>query len=146
MGSDLRITTLLTFSTDTGCSTSIIKLNSLPDFKNASNKRSKVTNWTTNGGGFVTTSEVPLTFKLPGFTSSKSITYTFQIDKTKSNHKYDVILGRDIQRALGMDILWSKETIIWDNISVPMRSKLTENITKFKDVRTLIFKKVQKSV
>ena len=90
-----------------------------------------ITNWTTNGGGFVTKSEVPLTFKFPGFTPSKSITYTFQIDETKSNHEYDVNLGRDIQRALGMDILWSKETIIWENISVPMRCKLTENITKF---------------
>ena len=80
----------------------------------------------------MTKSEVPLTFKLPGFTPSKSITYIFQIDETKSNHKHDFILGRDIQRALGMDILWSKETIIWENISVLMRSKLTENTTKFK--------------
>ena len=72
-----------------------------------------ITNWTTNGGGFVTKSEVPLTFKLPGFTPSKSITYTFQIDETKSNHEYDVNLGRDIQRALGMDILLSKETLLW---------------------------------
>ena len=54
----------------------------------------------------MTKSEAPVTFKLPGFTPNKSITWTFQINKTKLDHDYDVIIGHDMQHALGMDILW----------------------------------------
>ena len=32
---------------------------------------------------------------------------------------YDIILGQDILNALLIDILYSEDTVVWDNLSLP---------------------------
>ena len=34
---------------------------------------------------------------------------------------YDIILGRDILKALKIDILYSEYKVVWDNLSLPMQ-------------------------
>ncbi len=57
---------------------------------------------------------------MPDFTPSKTIEWQFAVDETTLYSKYNMILGRDIQQALGMDILWSTGHLRWDGIQIPM--------------------------
>ena len=34
---------------------------------------------------------------------------------------YDIILGQDILKALNIDILYSEDKVIWDNLSLPIQ-------------------------
>jgi hypothetical protein len=44
------------------------------------------------------------------------------VDDTAQQSKYDMIIGRDLQLALGMDILFSTKQLKWDGIIIPMRT------------------------
>jgi hypothetical protein len=77
--------------------------------------------WSTNGGKFNTRYEVPLTIVLPEFSSSMEGQWLCAIDENP-NSTYDMILGRDLQSALRMDILFSTGTLVWNEISIPMRT------------------------
>jgi hypothetical protein len=77
--------------------------------------------WSTNGGKFNTRYEVPLTMVLPEFSSSMEVQWSCAIDKNP-NSTYDMILGRDLQSALRMDILFSTGTLVCNEISIPMRT------------------------
>ena len=35
---------------------------------------------------------------------------------------YDMIIGTDLMHEIGMDIIFSKTAMVWDNASVPMQS------------------------
>jgi hypothetical protein len=77
--------------------------------------------WSTNGGKFNTRYEVPLTIVLPEFSSSMEVQWSCAIDENPDS-TYDMILGRDLQSALRMDILFSTGTLVWNEISIPMRT------------------------
>jgi len=81
--------------------------------------------WKKNGGPFVTKHELELRFVFPEFAPSKEITWTVAVDESETRPTYDMIIGRDLQKSLGMDILWSVGQISWDGITVPMKSVLT---------------------
>jgi len=107
---------------DTGCSRTIIRQRVLP----TDILKSKVDNeivWATKGGNFVTKIECPITFDLPEFTSSREFTWTCAIDASSTNdqQKYDMIIGRDLQQHLKLDIVWSTSTLHWDGLTIPMR-------------------------
>ena len=36
--------------------------------------------------------------------------------------KYDMIIGRDLLSAIGVDLMFSKQQIVWDGATIPMRS------------------------
>jgi len=112
---------------DTGCSCSIVRKDVLPTRLFDSRRTSKETIWNTNGGTFLTKDDVPIVFTLPEFAPSKEITWTMAVDEAKVNHKYDMIIGRDLQQALGIDILWSKGHLAWEDITIPMKSTFTSN-------------------
>ena len=40
-----------------------------------------------------------------------------------------IILGRDVQQTLGFNIMWSTKSLIWDDISIPMKSRQDQIIT-----------------
>ena len=44
------------------------------------------------------------------------------VDKTDSHNRYDMIIGQDLQHAIGMDILFSTQKLRWDGIEIPMRT------------------------
>jgi hypothetical protein len=113
---------------DTGCSKSIINKRVVPQ-DTLKKKQTKETVWNTNGGSFLTNYSVPITFTLPEFASSKSVTWDMFVDEIDDkNRPYDMIIGRDLQKVLKIDILWSEERMDWDGISVPMRSKSQDHL------------------
>jgi Retroviral aspartyl protease len=105
---------------DTGCSKTLIKKQHVPDGLSKAKKAMLIT-WSTNGGKFNTRYEVPLTIVLPEFSSSMEVQWSCAIDETPDS-TYDMILGRDLQSALRMDILFSPGTLVWNEISMPMRT------------------------
>ena len=94
------------------------------------NKRRKTTEWTTNGGNFYTNFELPLSFSFPEFAPSKNVEWIVQLDENTNTHNYDMIIGRDLQAELKMDILWSKQCIRWDDITIPLRKNLNNDILR----------------
>jgi hypothetical protein len=69
----------------------------------------KVTNevsWSTNAGKFGTKYNIPLQFTLPEFNPSREITWKYSVDETEqqSHYHYDMIIGRDLQLALKLEM------------------------------------------
>jgi hypothetical protein len=56
---------------------------------------------------------------LPEFSSSVEVQWSCAIDENPDS-TYDMILGRDLQSTLRMDILFSTGTLVWNEISIPM--------------------------
>ena len=92
----------------------------------SSAKRSLPIKWNTNGGTFATKYEVPLTLILPEFSPSLEIQWSFAVDENP-NATYDMIIGRDLQSALKMDILFSTGSLHWNGITIPMRTGQQES-------------------
>jgi hypothetical protein len=101
-------------------SRTLIKKQYVPNGLSNAKKAMPIT-WSTNGGKFNTRYEVPLTIVLPEFSSSMEVQWSCAIDENP-NSTYEMILGRDLQSALRMDILFSTGTLVWNEISVPMRT------------------------
>jgi hypothetical protein len=107
---------------DTGCTETIIKRNSLPDQFFESKKQLNEVAWATNAGKFGTKYNIPLQFSFPEFAPSREINWNVAVDDTAQQSRYDMIIGHDIQVALGMDILFSTKHLKWDGITIPMRT------------------------
>jgi hypothetical protein len=105
---------------DTGCSKTLIKKQYVPNGLSNAKKAMPIT-WSPNSGKFNARYEVPLTIVLPEFSSSMEVQWSCAIDENP-NSTYDMILGRDLQSALRMDILFSTGTLVWNEISIPMRT------------------------
>jgi hypothetical protein len=43
-------------------------------------------------------------------------------DVTDNSSWYDMIVGQDLQGAMGMDILFSTKTLRWDGVKIPMQT------------------------
>jgi hypothetical protein len=48
------------------------------------------------------------------------VSSTFHLFDKRPNDKYDVILGRDLLRTIGMEIHYNTNKFVWDTISVDM--------------------------
>ena len=104
---------------DSGCSGSLINHAFVKKYKK---KKSSSTTWTTKAGTFHTERKVNCQFTLPEFHQGKDINWTMYV--AESNHKsnyYDMIIGRDLLHELGIDLLFSKGVMVWDNATIPMR-------------------------
>ena len=119
---------------DTGCSRIVVQKNVVPPEVFEKQRWSKELLWKMNVGSFVTKHEVLITFILPTFVPSKEIQWTRTIDEANLLQNYDMIISRDLQQALGLDILWSKGHLQRGEISILMQSVLTrerlDEITK----------------
>jgi hypothetical protein len=79
------------------------------------------TKWDTATGVLLTQGKVEIKqCRLPQFTTKWNNTATFHMFNKRSNDKYDLILGRDLLQAIGLDFHYSSSTLTWDNISVTM--------------------------
>ncbi|GKY94846.1 hypothetical protein MPSEU_000449600 [Mayamaea pseudoterrestris] len=59
------------------------------------------------------------------------------VDETAHGaNDYEMIIGRDLLRALGIDILWSTGQLRWDNITIPMKRALDKHLPDDKDAQT----------
>jgi hypothetical protein len=83
----------------------------------------KPTLWKTKGGNFTTAQECKILFQLPELDRSKVIEWNVHVDTTVSPHmsKYDMIMGTDLLKALGIGLDFSTCMVTWDNATVPMR-------------------------
>ena len=105
---------------DTGCSKTLIKKECIPNGLQGTKKSVPIV-WNTNGGKFNTKYEIPLTIILPEFSSSMEVQWSCAIDENPDS-TYDMIIGRDLQFALKLDISFSTSSLIWNEIAIPMRT------------------------
>ena len=105
---------------DSGCGATLVNKKFV---KNLKIKKDKSTKWTTKAGSFNTSEKCNVTFTLPAFHEHREIHWNCYVDNSESeNSRYDMIIGRDLMHEIGLDILFSKSEMIWDNASVPMQS------------------------
>ena len=83
------------------------------------------------GDHFTSNSTASVAFRLIEFNKNKDllINYKFQVDEVNKSKdsRYDMIIGNDILHDLGIDLMFSKETIWWKNPhnpydSIPMKT------------------------
>jgi len=67
------------------------------------------------------------------FAPSREIEWLVAVDETESHNRYDMIIGRDLQHAIGMDILFSSQKLRWDGIEIPMRT-VNLNLIDFEQI------------
>jgi hypothetical protein len=56
------------------------------------------------------------------FAPSHEIEWVVTINETDSQSCYDMIIGQDLQHAMGIDILFLSQRLRWDGIEVPMQT------------------------
>ena len=56
-------------------------------------------------------------------------------DSNDDSDKYDVIIGRNLTTALGMNLLFSVQQIMWDGATIPMRDPNTSTKKKLKQLK-----------
>ena len=105
---------------DTGCGATLINQSMV---QRLPCKLAKSTTWATKAGTFDTKRKCKVTFCLPEFHIDRDMTWTAYVDESSSlNSRYDMIIGRDLLKELGMDFLFSQDLMEWDGATVPMRS------------------------
>ena len=79
------------------------------------------TEWTTPGGTFATSQKAKCQFILPELNEKSSFEWNcYLLPRMGSN--YEMILGRDFLEFAGIDILFSNQTIVWGEMSIPFKS------------------------
>ena len=82
-------------------------------------KTSSETVWTTPGGALQTTKQCKGNFTIPELHDNRLIEWNLHV--TKDLGAYDMIIGRDLLRDLGIDIKFSNETVTWDEHDMPFK-------------------------
>ena len=79
------------------------------------------------GGSFTTKRKALLEFKLPEFSTNKTIEWICHVDDSTDcvKSQYDIIIGTDLMTSLGLDISFSTNTIMWEDIALPMKQRGT---------------------
>ncbi len=102
---------------DSGASESVIKEKHCKNLR--VKKDSKKTTWTTPGGTLTTSKVVKAEFTLPELQDDKLIEWNWHVVKDLGS--YDAIIGRDLMQFLGIDILFSDQTVKWGNATMPFK-------------------------
>jgi hypothetical protein len=66
---------------------------------------------------------VKLEIVLPELRTMKSFTWNFFVDDTNQDDNYDMIIGDNCMAAIGIDILYSRGLIEWDDSAAPMHQE-----------------------
>ena len=93
----------------------------------------------TGAGALNTKYKKKLLFSLPEFSESKIIDWEFSL--TDSEHLgYDIIIGRDLMRELGIVINFNDQTVSWEGTDIPMRdlNRLRKLKMTKKELNTII--------
>jgi Reverse transcriptase (RNA-dependent DNA polymerase) len=106
---------------DTGTTSTII----LSEFVRELSAKEHATTWRTMGGNFTTTKKAVVKFRLPEFSTNKSIAWTAHVDEStnKKLAQYDMIIGDDLMTELGIDLCFSTQEIKWGEESIPMKNR-----------------------
>ena len=91
---------------------------------NHTNWQSKKTNqerkWSTAAGVLTTNTKTATIFSFPELHANKLINQSLHVVDINID-RYDMIIGRDLIRSLGIDIHGADMTIHWDNATIPWR-------------------------
>ena len=101
-----------------GCQATLVTKQLVKDLKKKSCGRTK---WNTKAGSLSASQKVKCKFTLPEFFENRDLDREMYVDESDMKCNYDMIVGRDLMDAIGLDILFSKGTMIWDNSEVPMK-------------------------
>ena len=101
---------------DSGATQSIAKYSVL---KKLRFKKAPPTFWKTTSCTFSTTDKCRTEFMLPELSTTKRIVWAFHV--TKQQMSYDLIIGQDLLRELGIALDFSTDTIQWGDIEMPMK-------------------------
>jgi hypothetical protein len=73
-----------------------------------------------------------LNFKLPDLTGRKIITWDCYLDESEqdSDSQYDVIVGTDLMKDLGLTLNFLDESMTWEGTTAPMIN-LNQSMTRF---------------
>ena len=112
---------------DSGASSSLVHSKFVANLRL---KNDATTKWLTSAGEFVTKKQVDAHYMLTEFHEARVIQSRLHVIEGPSS-RYDMILGRDVLKELGIDIKFSTETIEWDGVSIPMKSMDAEAETDF---------------
>ena len=87
-------------------------------------KETAETMWETQSEKSTTSKKVTVDFCLPRFSAKNIVTWKWHVDES-TNGRYDMILGRDLFTALGLDLKFSDNVILggrgpYEGSSVPM--------------------------
>ena len=74
----------------------------------------------TPSGTFSSKKTAGMEFYLNEFSESRHIKWNFHVLPENSKLPYDMIIGRDLMRELKMDVLYSDNVVIWDELKLPM--------------------------
>ena len=61
------------------------------------------------------------TLILKEFFKNKSIEWNLHVDSTAGQHRYDMILGRDVLSELGITLDFMDQTMTWDDSTIRMK-------------------------
>ena len=93
-------------------------------------RRNDVTHeWSTMAGTFKTTRLAEIKLKLPELSDSAEINVNCHVTNQKSN--YDLILGGEILRELGINLNFLNNTTNWNETSIPMKPVHNSTRTHF---------------
>ena len=79
--------------------------------KKLKNKQIETTTWETQAEKVQAPNKANVDFCLPKFSATKIVSWKCHVDK-KTNIRYDMILGRDLINALGLDLKFYEDLII----------------------------------
>jgi hypothetical protein len=66
-------------------------------------------------------------FTLSEFSKAQQIEHAFHILPESSNLPYDMIIGRDLLKELKMDVLYSDNEMVCDDLRLPMKPVKNDN-------------------
>ena len=118
VGSTLEKNKLYRVLLDTG-STASICTSSLAKLGETSTARKNSRTWETANGTFTTESVAKLGISLPEFSTKNIIVHTFHV-APKGLLDYDLIMGVDVMRNVGLVLDFQEKTMSWNDIVVEM--------------------------
>ena len=89
--------------------------------QNLKQETGRGTMWNTAAGSFKTQAISKILFKLPELSESKVI--ETKVHLTTQPSSYDMIIGNDLLKELGIDLKYSDMTITWNDVIIPMRPR-----------------------
>jgi hypothetical protein len=99
-------------------------------------RRCKNTKFETKTGTFQCHFIVELEVVLPEISTMKSFTWNFFVDDTNQDDNYDLIVGGDCMTAIGLDIIYSRGLIEWDDSAAPMHYE-GEDLPDVQEIRSM---------
>jgi hypothetical protein len=118
---------------DTGSTASVISGKIIP---RRYWRRCRKTKFETKTGTFRCHFIVELEIVLPELSTMKSFTWNFFVDDTSQDDNYDMIIGDDCMSAIGIDIIYSRGLIEWDDSAAPMHQE-GEKLPDVQEIRSM---------